>query len=113
MKNSQKKMLKFDYHPLENTIVTGISGGILAESAYTEIPVACLFSPIQELYKYIPVDAQAAVALVKCLSQLLDGKIDLGNATKDAEKIEEKMLEVLETISTPQSSKKDLGNMWL
>lgn len=108
-----KKMVKLEHKPLQDTVVSGISGGILSESSYTNIPVACLFSPIQDLYKIIPVDARAAVQLLKCINFLLDGKIDLGKASKDAEKIEEKMMEVLEQIGTPTSTKKDMGQMWL
>jgi len=83
-------------------VVTGIAGGILAESCCQKIPVTCLFTTLNELHKYISVDARASVTILKCISEILGDKIDVSALIKDANKIEDSMIEVIQQIQSPQ-----------
>jgi predicted ATP-grasp superfamily ATP-dependent carboligase len=60
------RLMELGHKPIQEITVQGISGGIIAESSYNDIPVCCLFSPLNELYKFVSVDARAAVAVLKC-----------------------------------------------
>jgi len=102
MKIFQKKFIQKNHQPIQDVIVTGISGGIIAESCCQKIPVACLFTTLNELYKYTSIDARASVTILNCISELLGDKIDVSTLIKDATKIEDAMIEVIQQIQSPQ-----------
>jgi len=106
MKIFQKKMLKLGHLPIQEITVQGISGGIINESSYNDIPVTCLFSPLNELFKFVSVDARAAVSVLKCMNSLLDGKIDISKYEKNTSKVEDKMVEVIKGIQSPTPKKR-------
>jgi len=100
-----KEMIKLQHKPIQEVSVAGISGGIIAESPYHEIKVCCLFSPLNDLFKFVSVDARAALSVLKCIEILSGGKtkMDLLKYEKDYSKIEDKMVDVIKNIQSPTS----------
>eukprot|EP01080_Neovahlkampfia_damariscottae_P000426 gene426-6839_t len=106
-----KKLISMEHKPLQDVILTGISAGLLVESCYTDLVIACLFSKLNELQKYISVDARAAIALVVCISELLSESggaiIDVKEMDKDISKLEESMIKIITKLNTLGSSHMD------
>jgi len=100
-------MLKLGHKPIQEITVQGISGGLIAESPYHDITVTCLFSPLNELFKYVSVDARAALAVLKCIDSVLEyeNKMDISKYEKDTTKVEDKMVEVIKGIQSPTPKK--------
>ena len=93
-----KKLIKMEHKPLQDVILSGVSAGLLAESSYTDMIIACLFSKLNELQKYISVDARAAIALVVCISNLLGEAaviMDINEMDKDVTKLEQSMIKII------------------
>jgi len=100
-----QKMLKLGHIPIQEVTVPGISGGLIAESSFHEIDVCCLFSPLNELFKFVSVDARAALSVLKVIDTLLGGKtkMDLKKYENDYSKVEDKMIDVIKNIQSPNS----------
>lgn len=111
------KMIKMEHKPVSDLTIGGIAGGILAEAQFSSVPVACLFSPISgAVFRYLPVDGKASIILLRCISDLLGGKIDLGEAFNKLHVMEDTMLQLLQSIEqSPMSTTKgdQYQNMWI
>lgn len=108
-KDFAEKMIKMEHKPIQDVIVSGVSAGLLAESSYTDITVACLFSKLNELHKFISIDARAALAVVVCISKLLGESVilDISKMDKDISQMEQMMVKVIERLGGGPSSKHD------
>jgi predicted ATP-grasp superfamily ATP-dependent carboligase len=94
-------LLQLNHEPLRNVSLDGVSGGLLAASCYTDIPVCCLFTSFQEIYKFISIDAYSALSFMICISNLLKSDfivVDVKKFEKDLEEIEDSMIQLVENM---------------
>eukprot|EP01080_Neovahlkampfia_damariscottae_P006406 gene6406-10413_t len=104
------KLIKMEHKPLQDVILSGVSAGLLAESCYTDMIIACLFSKLNELQKYISVDARAAIGLVVCISHLLGESaviIDVNEMDKDVTKLEQSMIKIINRLNVFSTNRLD------
>ena len=85
----RKRFEKLGVKMLKEGIVVGVSGALLLK---TEIPFSCLFA---ETHSQLP-DSKAAAKIIETLDAYLGLKVDYRPLLKTAEKVEEKLKELLE-----------------
>jgi predicted ATP-grasp superfamily ATP-dependent carboligase len=108
-KEFAEKLIKMEHKPLQDVILAGVSAGLLAESSYTELTICCLFSKMNELQKYISVDARAAISLIMCINSILGDSVilDIKEMDKDVTKLEEGMVKIITRFSGLSSKRLD------
>jgi len=78
------KMAKLGHQPVEEGVISGVTGLLLAEGSLSKVDVACLLAPSSSKYP----DAYAAVVVVKTLSNYLPTAIDHNPLLDRAQKLQ-------------------------
>jgi len=99
------------HKPLQDTIIDGIPGKIIAESCYNDIPVVSLFVQI------VPnaLDVRQVIPLIQCLDTFLgaEQKIDYKALDKSMEQIEKEMANIIKSMESPKPQSSATQSMYL
>jgi len=86
-------MLEEKLEPLEDAVISGVTGYLLAEGEMTNEKTCCLLAPAAPT---IP-DANGAVTVVQILTKFLDLDIDLGPLKESAKKLHQSISALVQT----------------
>jgi len=86
-------MLAENLEPLEDAVISGVTGYLLAEGEMTNEKTCCLLAPAAPT---IP-DANGAVTVVQILTKFLDLEIDLGPLKESAKKLHQSISALVQT----------------
>lgn len=96
------KLIKSEHKPIQDVMIAGVAGGLIAEATYQDIPILCLFSPMTELHKFISIDTREGISIVHCINKLFENlKLDITKMNEEATKMEELMKKIIERLGGP------------
>mmetsp|Transcript_1946 Transcript_1946/g.3234 ORF Transcript_1946/g.3234 Transcript_1946/m.3234 type:complete len:288 (+) Transcript_1946:44-907(+) len=103
----RSKMSELKHEPLEDSVIVGVAGAMLAEATTRDIDVACLVAPTSAEFP----DARSAVACVKAIDHALEEiTIDTKPLQKKAEALS---LTVEKLLKQEKSESKSVSSMYL
>ncbi|KAH3756034.1 3-isopropylmalate dehydratase [Pelomyxa schiedti] len=90
------KMSEVGHQPLENGLISGMTGLILAEGPLCDVEVACLLCPCNPMYP----EAYSAVAVVNAIAHFLtDIRIDTSQLEQKARTLQQQVTNLLKAES--------------
>ena len=86
-----------NYAPLQEAMMTGLTAGVLAESAFSDVNIGCIIARSTSMLS----DASAVVPMVECIDFVLGDRIsiDLSGIEKQVAEIEAEVKKQIETIT--------------
>lgn len=106
------RMLDIGHKPMQEGMLTGVSGALLAEAPCKNIAVVCLFA---KLNKHLQIGMRASIALVHCIDSLLGGDkvIDTKKLKETATQVEEKIRNLVSKVGGLNDTKTSYENMFM
>eukprot|EP01090_Pellita_catalonica_P012048 TRINITY_DN2534_c0_g1_i1.p1 TRINITY_DN2534_c0_g1~~TRINITY_DN2534_c0_g1_i1.p1 ORF type:complete len:136 (-),score=30.00 TRINITY_DN2534_c0_g1_i1:101-508(-) len=99
-KELSEQLLAMEHAPLENAVITGVTGLLLAEGALQNVQMGCLLAPAAAHYP----DAYGAVNVVKTLAAWLkDVEIDISPLELSAQKLHQNVTSFLKKDKESES----------
>lgn len=106
------RMMEIGHKPMQEGMLTGVSGALLAEAPCKNIAVVCLFA---KLNKHLQIGMRASIALVHCIDSLLGGDkvIDTKKLKETATQVEEKIRNLVSKVGGLNDTKTSYENMFM